>query len=344
MTGEFASISAIQALLPVPDEAVGIWIGDDAASVALPPPGDTSPGRERWLLLAADTVVAGVHADLGLTGLDDLGWKAMAACLSDIAAMGGEPGHALVTVAAPPETELTLLYEGVAAAAREFGCPVVGGDLTNAEDTVVTVAVTGYVSGAPVTRGGARPGDVVWVTGPLGAAAAGLRLLRAGAGGGSPGTGGRTAGERRSATEPSATAGAGAAVCAHVRPRPLLPEGRAARLAGATAMIDVSDGLSADLDHVAGASGVGLRLDSVPVHPAATLEEALAGGEDFVLAFCAPESAGVEEAFAALDTPIPIGRCTADPAERIIGGKPFSPSGWEHSWSAAVGSGRGRGA
>ncbi|HET6965720.1 MAG TPA: thiamine-phosphate kinase [Acidimicrobiales bacterium] len=304
MTGEFASISAIQALLPVPNQAVDIWIGDDAAAVELPAGGGC-------LLLAADTVVGGVHADLGLTGLDDLGWKAMVASLSDIAAMGGEPGHALVTVAAPPETDLPLLYRGIAAAARAFGCPVVGGDLTNAPEIVVTVAVTGYSGGRPVSRSGARPGDEVWVTGPLGAAAAGLRLLSS-----------------RTAQTPADRE----AVTAHARPVPLLAAGRAALAAGATAMIDVSDGLSADLDHVVTASGVGLQLDSVPVHPAATLEEALGGGEDFVLAFCAPESAGVEVAFAALDTPIRIGRCTADPAERTLGGEAFTPSGWEHQW------------
>lgn len=304
MRGEFASISAIQALLPVPNKSVDIWIGDDAASVDLP----EGLGH---LLLAADTVVAGVHADLRLTGLDDLGWKALAASLSDIAAMGGEPGHALVTVAAPPETDLALLYGGIAAASREYGCPVVGGDLTNARDIVVTVAVTGYSWGPPVARGGARPGDEIWVTGPLGAAAAGLRLLSAG-----------------STADPAGRE----AMRAHARPVPLLAAGRAARAAGATAMIDVSDGLSADLDHVATASGVGLRLDSVPVHPAATLEEALGGGEDFALAFCAPESAGVEVAFAALDTPIRVGRCTAEPGERTLGGVEFTPSGWEHQW------------
>lgn len=122
------------------------------------------------------------------------------------------------------------------------------------------------------------------------------------------------------------------AIAAHARPRPQLPAGRAARRAGVTAMIDVSDGLSADLDHVATESGVGLRLDRVPVHPAATLEEALTGGEDFALAFCAPESADVEEAFAALVTPIRIGRCTSDPTERTLGGAPFTPSGWQHGW------------
>lgn len=333
MTGEFAAISTLRTLLPVPPDTVGIWIGDDAAAISLPsaPARDDSEGEgeDRWLLLAADTVVGGVHADLSLTGIDDLGWKAMAASISDVAAMGGDPGHALVTVAAPPDTDLTVLYEGIAAAAREFSCPVVGGDLTNAVDIVVTVAVTGYASGRPVSRGGARPGDVIWVTGPLGASAAGLRLLRSQRG--QPGQRGQL-GQPAGRWVGFATVELDA-IRAHARPRPQLPAGRAARRAGATAMIDISDGLSADLDHVATASGVGIQLDSVPVHPAATLEEALSGGEDFALAFCAPESAGVEVAFAALATPIAIGRCTSDPGERTLGGEPFSPSGWQHRWA-----------
>ena len=313
MTGEFAAIEAIRSVLAEPSGPGEVWIGDDAAVIAC---GTGAAGPE-WLLLAADTVVAGVHADLTVTGLDDLGWKAVAASVSDIAAMGGDAGHALVTVAGPPGTPLGLLYEGVAAAARSFGCPVVGGDLTNATDTVVTVAVTGRCSGAPVLRSGARPGDLIWVTGPLGGSAAGLRLLRS-AGGPMP---------AGAADDPGSSA-----VRAHARPVPLLAAGRAARACGATAMIDVSDGLAADLGHIATQSGVGFALDTVPVHPAATLDEALGGGEDFALVFCAPESAAVAETFAELDTPLRIGRCTSRPAERTLDGCPLPVAGWEHRW------------
>lgn len=317
MTGEFAAIEAIRAGLPGPTGRGEVWIGDDAAVISCP--GPDGPG---WLLLAADTVVAGVHADLSVTGLDDLGWKAMAASVSDIAAMGGDPGHALVTVAGPPGTPLDVLYEGVASAARRFGCPVVGGDLTNAGETVITVAVTGRCTGGePVRRSGARPGDLIWVTGPLGASAAGLRLLRSGREPGGPAPVHRP--DERSRSE---------AVRAHSRPVPQLAAGRAARACGATAMIDVSDGLAADLGHIADQSGVGVRLHSVPVHPAATLEEALTGGEDFALVFCAPETAAVEATFSGLDTPVAIGRCSEDPTERTLGGRPLAAGGWEHQW------------
>lgn len=252
-----------------------------------------------------------MHADLALTGLDDLGWKAVAAAVSDIAAMGGDPGHALVTVTAPPGTDLDLLYAGISAAARETGCPVVGGDLTNGDQIVVTVAVTGAVIGEAVTRGGARAGDEVWVTGPLGASAAGLRLLRSG---------------------PDLDRAGREAIAAHARPIPRLSAGRTARQAGATAMIDVSDGLQADLEHVATASGVGLRLHDIPVHPAAQLDEAQSGGEDYELVFCAPPGAGIPAAFAEAGErePIRIGVCTPDPDERLLAGVPYTPRGWEH--------------
>ncbi len=311
VTGEFAAIAAIQDRLPGPPDDKQVWIGDDAAVLPMPGPG--------WLLFAADTVVGGVHADLTLTGLDDLGWKAMTSSVSDLAAMGGEPGHAVVTVAGPPGTDLTALYDGLAAAASAYGCPIVGGDLTNADTLVVTVAVTGYCPEDPVRRSGARPGDAVWVTGPIGASAAGLRTFRMAARRGAPDDG-LSPDERRSL------------LSAHARPRALLAAGRAARRAGATAMIDVSDGLAADLGHISDMSGVGVRLESVPVAVGATLEEALGGGEDFALAFCAPPAAEVVASFSGLPLPVRIGTCTADPGERTLAGRPLPAAGWQHRW------------
>jgi thiamine-monophosphate kinase len=278
-----------------------VWIGDDAAVVGAP------PGR---LVFATDAAVAGVHADLTLTGLDDLGWKALTATVSDIGAVGARPTHAVVDFCVPTGTDLVLLAEGVAQAAAEWGCPVVGGDVTTAPAVVVAAAATGVLEGdaPPVLRSGASPSDRIFVTGRLGGSAAGLRLLRAGV------------------REPRA------AIAAHTRPRARVPEGVVARLAGATAMIDVSDGLAIDLDRLARASGVGVALDRVPVAPDATEEEALGGGEDFELVVVVGDPGRLAEAFdaAGLRPPIEIGRCCVDRAERTLRGRPLGRAGFEH--------------
>ena len=300
--GELAAIERIRMLLPRPADG-DTWIGDDAAVVG---------GPEGRLLLTTDAVVAGVHADLSLVGLDDLGWKAVAVSVSDIAAMGGLPRYALVTLCAPPETDLDLLYLGVARAAEASACPVVGGDLSGARELAVTVAVAGDSGQAlPVMRSGARAGEAVFVTGPLGSSAAGLRLLRAG---------------QADPADPL--------VRAHRRPWARLAEGQAARAAGATAMIDVSDGLGTDLRHLAGASGVGMELDTVPVADGASWEEAVGGGEDYELVFTVPDPAGARAAFAAagLGPPVHIGHCTPDQGQLLVGGDPLPAAGWEHQW------------
>ncbi len=306
--GEFAAIGRIQELLtarlgvPPPGET---WVGDDAAVVQ-------TPGGP--LLLAADLVVAGVHADLGLEGLDDLGWKALAVNVSDIAAMGGVPGHALVTVAGPPETDLGLLYSGLVEAARRWRCPIVGGDLSNGPVVTVSVAVTGSLPRGrlPVLRSGAREGDLLFVTGPLGAAAAGLRALRGGSGD----------------LESRALASR------HRRPEARVAEGLAAAEGGARAMIDISDGLAADLGHLARASGVGVDLDHVPVAEGATEAEALTGGEDYELLFTSPDAGAVDRSFrmAGLAGPACIGRCTGRAGQLRLGGQPLEAGGWEHEW------------
>jgi thiamine-monophosphate kinase len=311
--GEFAAIERLRRRLPGPPPGE-VWIGDDAAVLG--------PVEGR-LVLTTDLAVAGVHGDLALIGLDDLGWRALASAVSDVAAMGARPDGALVAVAGPPETDLDLLYEGVAASSEAHGCPLVGGDLSTAHELVVAVAVTGHVKGdpGPVLRSGARAGDHLFVTGPLGAGAAGLRALRAG-----------SAGARgRSGTRPG---GIDPVEEAHRRPRARLAEGEVARLAGATAMVDVSDGLLADLGHVADASRVGFCLDEVPVSPGATIEDALGGGEDYELVVAAPDPERLVAAFvdAGLRPPLPIGTCTADPADRTLAGKPATALGWQHSW------------
>ncbi|HZQ27431.1 MAG TPA: thiamine-phosphate kinase [Acidimicrobiales bacterium] len=303
MTGEFEAIERFRQLLPGPP-AGETWIGDDAALVVAPRGG---------LLLAADLVVAGVHVDLDLVGLDDMGWKAMAVNVSDIAAMGGEPTHALVAVAAPPETDLHVVFRGIADAVEAYGCPVVGGDLSSGSQLVISVTIVGDAGNRPpVLRAGALPGDTIFVTGPVGGSAAGLRVLREG---------------REDEAKELADA--------YRRPQARVSEGRAARRAGATAMVDVSDGLAADLRHLADQSGVGVVIDNVPVRDGATMDEALGGGEDYELVFTATNAGHVVAAFAetGLRQPIAIGRCTSDPNERRLGEGELPVAGWQHHWA-----------
>jgi len=300
--GELAAIEALAARLgrPPPGE---LWLGDDAAVVEAP----AGP-----LLMAADTVVAGVHFDLRWSAPADVGWKAMAVNISDLAAMGARPHRALVSVAGPAGTDIPGLYDGLLEAAAEYGCPIVGGDLTSAPALVLTVAVTGSMPPGrpPVTRAGAAPGDVVWLTGPVGSSAAGLAAL-----------------VRGEADSPLAGC--------HRRPRARLEEGTAARTAGATAMIDLSDGTAIDLWRLGLASGVEVELDRMPVAQGASPEEAMGGGEDYELAFTAPSAAseGVQDAFAAAGCrpPVAVGRCTAGEPGRVrLGGADVGVRGWEH--------------
>jgi thiamine-monophosphate kinase len=276
--------------------------GDDAA-VVRPGPGS--------LVLAVDTVVAGVHLDLGLGGPDDLGWRALTANVSDLAAMGATPGEALVSLAGPPGTDLEQVTEGLAQAATAWDCPVVGGDVTRAADLVVTVAVTGWLdsSGPAVTRAGARPGDRLFVTGPLGASAAGLRALRAG-----------------DAPDDLASA--------YLRPRARPVEGRSARAAGAGAMIDLSDGLGLDLHRLCRASGVGADLGPVPVAAGATEEEALGGGEDYELLVATNRPDVLLDVFERenLPAPLEIGVCTGAAGRVTLRGRPLDPVGYRHTF------------
>jgi thiamine-monophosphate kinase len=283
---ELAAVEALVKRLP-PAPSGEVWIGDDAAVLR----GPSGP-----LLLAADTMVDGVHADLRITTVADLGWKALVRNVSDIAAMGGTPLHAVVTVTVPPGRggDLDALYDGLGDASAAYACPVVGGDLTSGPALVVTVAITGTVDGEPVLRSGARAGDVVFVTGPLGGAVADLHA----------GIAGRTA-----------------------RPMARVAEGTAARLAGATSMIDLSDGLALDIRRVATASGVGMIVEDVPVADGATMDDAMTGGDDYELVFTAPDLQRVRDAFAGLREPVVIGRVTDDGEVRGL-----PEGGWRHEW------------
>jgi len=280
-----------------------VWLGDDTAVLPPLPPS---------VLFATDAVVAGVHADLSLVGLDDLGWRALASNVSDVAAMGGRTVAAVVSVTGPPSTDLEALYAGLLEAARSYDVRLVGGDLTTGHELVVAVSVIGTTDGrAAVLRNGARPGDSLFVTGPLGAAAAGLRLLRAGA------------------ARPDAAR-------AHRRPEAQAKGGIVAARAGATAMMDISDGFSGDLARLSRASGVDALLDAVPVAADATFEEAVGGGDDYQLLIATPhpERLLADFARAGLSTPLLLGRAVAGSGTVWLQGKPLQPAGWEHPWVA----------
>jgi thiamine-monophosphate kinase len=253
-----------------------VGIGDDAAVI-------------RWgegtLLLTTDTLLEGIHFRRSTATLHDIGAKAMAVNVSDIAAMGGEPCYALLALALPPTlgvADIDELYAGIEDMARRHGVTVVGGDTCAAPDGVVlSVTLVGRVIGTPLRRSGARPGDAVLVTGSLGASAAGLALLERGAG-----------------ALPAAIVEA--VVRPHRVPTPRVAESALIRASGwATAMIDLSDGLASDLGHIATESRVGARIDvdALPVSEATRaaaaalgvdpLGWALSGGEDYELLFTA---------------------------------------------------------
>ena len=275
-------------------------VGDDAA-VLRPFVGEA--------IVSTDVSVLGVHLDAALFSVTDLGYKAVTASLSDLAAMGARPRGLVVAVTAPPGTDLDALHRGVTEAAALTNTPVVGGDLSRGSDVAVTVTVFGECPGrGAVLRSGAQEGDELLVTGALGRAAAGLRRRRDGA--------------------PLSDE----LVEAHRRPWPRLREGMAARGAHVHAMIDLSDGLGLDLHRLADASNVGFELRTIPVASGATEEEATSGGEDYELLIATNDPGRLRMMFfdRGLREPITVGVVVADPLVRTLGGVAFIRRGFEH--------------
>jgi thiamine-monophosphate kinase len=323
---EFEIIRAIQRTLGKPSKRVIVDIGDDSAVV-------TSPkGR---LVTTVDTLVEGVHFDLAYTNPAELGHKALAVNLSDIAAMGAEPLYALVSLGMRQETSeyfVIGLYEGMKKLAKRHHVDVIGGNLSQSPTTlIVSVTLIGQTDKNYVTRSGARVGDIVAVTGDLGASAAGLVGLR-------------RLGRDKLTFHPEI-------VRRHLLPEPRIKEARWLAQNGlASSLIDISDGLAADLHHVAKQSRVGMLLDqtAIPISPATVsagelLDSnpnlwALYGGEDYELLITIPP-AGFEKARRALKrlgTPLTkIGEVVSKAQGVRIRNKAgeivlLEPRGWNH--------------
>jgi thiamine-monophosphate kinase len=305
--GEFGLISAITAgLAGGPRTLVGI--GDDAAVLAVP------DGR---VVATTDLLVEGRHFRRDWSGPADIGGKAAAQNLADVAAMGAAPVALLVGFAAPAALPLAWardLVAGMAAECARAGATIAGGDVTGADSVMLGITALGDLAGRePVTRAGARPGDVLAVAGTLGRSAAGLALLSAGL------------------ADPASL------LAAYRLPQPPYRAGPQAARLGATSMLDVSDGLVADLGHVAQASGVLIDIDTRRLTAGPELAAAasalgldgplrwlLTGGEDHALAATFPAA-----------TPLPpswpvIGQVRPGAGVRVDGAEFRGSGGWSH--------------
>ncbi|MCS6953466.1 MAG: thiamine-phosphate kinase [Bryobacterales bacterium] len=285
------------------DELV-LGIGDDCA--VLRPRG----ARHDWLL-TTDLMIEGVHFLAGVHPSVSVGYRALARGLSDIAAMGGRPRFCLVSLALGENTRTRWLdgfYRGLSALARQHGVVIVGGDLSRARLAFCDIVVCGTAPrGRFLRRDGARPGDRIFVSGRLGGSALGLEQRR------------------------------GPAWTRHLRPAPRLELGEFLRdHVGATAAMDLSDGLSLDLHRLCLASGVSAVLEREPPRfPGATLEQALHGGEDYELLFTVPAKAKPPAVFEGIPLTeigfVRLGR----PGRVWFRGKPLPPRGWDPFRQAA---------
>ena len=308
--GELGESAALARIFPRLPESASTLVGpgDDAAVLAAP------DGR---FVVTTDTMIHGPDFRLAWSTPHDLGWKAAATNLADVVAMGAVPTALVVAVAAPPSTDVALL-EGLADGLRDAchalapGCGVVGGDLSSSATLTIAVTAFGDLEGRDaVLRSGARPGDVVAISGALDLAAEGLELLftRAVDADGVP----------DAALARAVRAEFPAEVEAQLAPSPPLRDGVAAALAGATAMLDVSDGLAIDARRIAAASGVCLDLDAASVGS----ERALTGGEAHALLATFPAGVALPGGFRV------VGRVVAGEGLSVDGRAYAERGGWD---------------
>jgi thiamine-monophosphate kinase len=314
-TGEFGLIARITARLdavgPARPAAVLLGPGDDAAILAAP------DGR---VVVSTDVLVEGRHFRRDWSSARDVGHRAAGANLADVAAMGAVPTGLVVALCSPPELEVTWaeeLAEGLAAEAATVGASIVGGDMSGSPTLTIAVTVLGHLDGlAPVLRSGARPGDVVALAGRIGYAAAGYTVLS------------------RGFRSPKLL------VDAYRRPQVPYSAGPSAAKLGATAMVDVSDGLLADLGHVAAASGVWIDLfreafvvpdqmrDAASALGVDAYRWILAGGEDHALAATFPDGTDLPPEWTVVGQVL---EC-AGPGGVTVNGRRWTDGapGWDH--------------
>jgi thiamine-monophosphate kinase len=323
---EFQLLAKLRERLPANGRRVELGSGDDASITV--PGGATAT--------SVDAIVEGVHFRREDAGLETVGRKALSTALSDLAAMGAEPGEAYVVLGAPAELreeDFDALLDGLLEVASATGTTLAGGDLTRAPALTLAVTVVGHAAEAEelVTRAGARPGDLLVVTGELGGAAAGRHLLDQAA---------------LASTVPEQTAEA--LRTRQLDPTPRLHAGRALAAAGARAMIDLSDGIAGDAGHLARASAVCLRIEAgtLPIAKGVAevaaavgqdpLQLAASGGEDYELLAALPpenlEEASTKLGEAAEAILTPIGQIAAgDGVEiRLPGGELLEVRGHDH--------------
>ncbi len=295
-----------------------IGIGDDAAC-----------WKAGGLQLATtDTLIEGVHFNFKTITWRELGWKAMAVNLSDIAAMGGQPQYALVSLGISKDTETESvidLYKGMLELAKKFEVRIIGGDTVGSPVTAITLTIIGEAGDEDriLKRSAAKPGDVIAVTGTFGASAAGLAMM-----------------QRRLSLDKKTESTLREA---HFKPAPRIYEGQTLAKYNVKAAIDVSDGLLGDLEKLCLASGVGANLysDRIPIHPAVVksfgneaVKLALTGGEDYELIFTAPQKI-VNVVKRELSCPVTVvGEIVKSKSVEVLDedGNEFSwsSSGWDH--------------